>query len=278
MSTTLTSGDYTAYKSLSQFETVAEMNEAIRAFLYSHRHELPTSAVTVLKMISRYACKLPGVAFMKVATIASKVDLSDRTVRRALKTLEQTGIIERKTTMRRQGGHGHNVYVITHVRTELSGRGHTAKPRQICDQAAEKQAETMSHETKYSGLNNSERDKRNKDAIIFDLPKLPKPFVSAVRPFSAVIDINEAWRKVTLAHRQAAIEADVNEDSIVYTAVDAFKAAVRAYKANRIHNDIGGYFYGCLRNVFAVERRREVAESGDVFFNWVAENGDIYRY
>lgn len=274
---TLMSADYTAYKSLSQFETVAEMNEAIRAFLYSHKHELPDSAVAVLKTISRYACKLPGVAFMKVATIADKVGLSDRTVRRALKALEQAGIIERQTTTRRQGGDGHNVYVLRPVVSadvipEMSDRGDAEKPRQSSDEPVQKASETKPHETEYSRLSNSKRN----NVTDVNEQHLPQPFASAVRPFAAIINPNEAWRKVTLAHRQAAIETDVTADNIVHTAVGAFKAAVAAYKTNRIRKDLGGYFFGCLRNVFAVERRREVANTCDndgLLFDWLAAAG-----
>ena len=286
---TLTSADYTAYKSLSQFETVAEMNESIRAFLYSHKHALPNSAVTVLKVISRYACKLPGVAFAKIETIAQAAGVSRSSVERAIRALKQAGIIEVRHTVRRRGGQGHSVYVVQKLPDvgndgqaakrdtgvpvdvdaradvpELKYRQDHEKPRHTSDQQAQQATETKPHETEYSGLSNS---KRNNDNDTWK--HLPDKFASAVRPFAAIIKPTEAWRKVTLAHRQAAIETDVTADNIVHTAVDAFKAAVRAYKANRIHNDLGGYFFGCLRNLFAVERRREV---GPIGFDWLTGN------
>lgn len=275
---TLTSADYTAYKSLSQFETVAEKDEAIRAFLYSHKHELPNSAVAVLKVISRYACKLPGVAFAKIETIAQAAGVSRSSVERAIRALKQAGIIEVRHTVRRRGGQGHSVYVVQKRKAgfpvdvdaptdvpELKYRQDHEKPRHTSDQQAQQATETKPHETEYSGLSNS---KRNNDNDTWK--HLPDKFASAVKPFRAIIKPAEAWRKVTLAHRQAAIETDVTADNIVHTAIDAFKATVAAYKTNRIRKDLGGYFFGCLRNVFAVERRREVAESDGMFFNWVS--------
>ncbi|MEK1830879.1 hypothetical protein AAAC51_23190 [Priestia megaterium] len=54
----LKSANYTEMKLLQSFETVAVMNEAIRGFLYTYKHELAPSAINVLKTISRYACKI----------------------------------------------------------------------------------------------------------------------------------------------------------------------------------------------------------------------------
>ncbi|MFC3884456.1 helix-turn-helix domain-containing protein [Bacillus songklensis] len=66
----------------------------------------------MLKTLSRYACKIVGAAFLKVDTIAQLTEIAKRTVQRALKLLESYGVIERRATVRKGGGNGHNVYFI----------------------------------------------------------------------------------------------------------------------------------------------------------------------
>lgn len=45
----LKSANYTEMKRLQSFENVTLMNEAIRGFLYTYKHELTPSAINVLK-------------------------------------------------------------------------------------------------------------------------------------------------------------------------------------------------------------------------------------
>ncbi|KPD00579.1 hypothetical protein LR69_01231 [Geobacillus sp. BCO2] len=115
----LSNANYTQYRQLQSFECIEAMNQAIRRFLYTYGHELSESAIEVLKTLSRHACDIIGVAFPKVETISKLVGKSVRTVQRALKTLEQYGIIKRISTIRtngkHKGGNGHNVYVIQPV-------------------------------------------------------------------------------------------------------------------------------------------------------------------
>ncbi|MEM5662959.1 helix-turn-helix domain-containing protein [Bacillus cereus] len=85
-------------------------------FLYKHAHELSESAIKVLKFLARHSCKIPGVSFLKVGTIAEALNISDRTVRRVLKVLEDFEVVTRHKTIRTEGklrgGNGHNVYVL----------------------------------------------------------------------------------------------------------------------------------------------------------------------
>ncbi|MGN2275073.1 hypothetical protein [Priestia megaterium] len=54
-------------------------------------------------------------------------------------------------------------------------------------------------------------------------------------------------------------------------AIQAFKETVFAYKKKRIKNTFTAYFYGTLRSLFAVERRREVQQTSNsaLFYNFL---------
>lgn len=104
------------------FATKAAMDEAIRNHLGTHGADLPDTSVDILRLLSRYACKYPGVAFLKHATIAKAVGKSRITIIRNIKRLVAAGIIEKVTFTRPvNGGKGANMYVIqANVQPEIS--------------------------------------------------------------------------------------------------------------------------------------------------------------
>ncbi|MFP7159502.1 transcriptional regulator [Priestia aryabhattai] len=99
---------------------------------------------------------------------------------------------------------------------------------------------------------------------------IPTAFKDAVRPFFPYADdIYELWGKVRLAYRIS----DLNQplEYLEFVAIQAFKETVFAYKKKRIKNTFTAYFYGTLRGLFAVERRREVQQTSNsaLFYNFL---------
>ncbi|AOV07975.1 helix-turn-helix domain-containing protein [Sporosarcina ureilytica] len=110
---------------LSKYQSFAnkyELNEAIASHLNDHRHQLNDTDHNVLTMLSRYAVKYPGVAHLKIGTIAKALHKSDRTVRRSIEKLEQLQIIKRQVFLREKtGGQGANLYIfLPYKQTELT--------------------------------------------------------------------------------------------------------------------------------------------------------------
>jgi predicted transcriptional regulator len=276
----LSNANYTQYKELQSFDCVQAMNHAIRRFLYTYGHELNESAVEVLKTLSRHACDIIGVAFPKVETIAALVGKSVRTVQRALKTLEEYGIIKRIPTIRtngkHKGGNGHNVYVIQPVEnvkelpSDMPPVTPAMSPRQVATnadvssaQTAQKPAETMLRETLHSRLN-------KKDDITsaptldesFTPDIVPEEFVKTVAPFFRSADtIFELYRRVLIAYRRSKLDKPLED--VIGTVIKAFKQTVFAQKRGRIRTTFNGYFYRILETMLAVERRREVSKLYD---------------
>ncbi|AOV08717.1 helix-turn-helix domain-containing protein [Sporosarcina ureilytica] len=100
---------------LTKYQSFAnkyELNEAIALHLSDHRYQLNDTDQNVLTMLSRYAIKYPGVAHLKVATIAKALHKSDRTVRRSVEKLERLQILKRQSFSREKtGGQGANLYI-----------------------------------------------------------------------------------------------------------------------------------------------------------------------
>ncbi|GMN97989.1 helix-turn-helix domain-containing protein [Parageobacillus thermoglucosidasius] len=287
----LSNANYTQYKQLQSFKSIEAMNQAIRRFLYTYGHELSESAVKVLKMLSRHACEIIGVAFPKVETIAKLVGKSVRTVQRALATLEQYGIIKRIPTIRtngkHKGGNGHNVYVIQPVENvkelpadtgdmppvtpQMSPRQEATNADVPSAQFVQKPAETMLGEAVYSRLKNKNKDDITSATSEPTLEQLdesftpdivPEEFVKVAAPFFRSANaIFELYRRVLIAYRRSKLDKPIED--VIGTVVKAFKQTIFAQKRGRIRTTFHGYFYRVLEAMLAVERRREVGKLYD---------------
>jgi hypothetical protein len=270
----LKSANYTEMKQLQSFETVAAMNQAIRGFLYTYKHALTPSAIRVLKTVSRYACKIIGVAFLKVDTIAKLTESSKRTVQRALKALESYGVIERKATMREKGGSGHNVYVIQAVEgcvtPDVTAEMSSREEAKSADVPSAEQPK-ISSETVVAKTSPSKRINKRinvKDVQLdesFTPSNVPQEFVEATAPFYRSADvIYRLWNRVLIAYKKSAMSRPVEEAEVLNDVIRAFKESVFAQKASKIRNTFEGCFYRILEAKFAVWKRRE-----SPLFDWL---------
>lgn len=98
---------------MASFRSVDELNGAIRTHIYRNKSDLTPAAIEVLKVLSRHAVKTPGVAYLKLATIAELIGKHRVTVIRSIKRLINLGIIRKEIKYRPvSGGNGANMYVI----------------------------------------------------------------------------------------------------------------------------------------------------------------------
>ncbi|WP_277587556.1 helix-turn-helix domain-containing protein [Psychrobacillus antarcticus] len=95
------------------FKTVQEMDRHVEKHLLAHYGEMNETERAMLSLVARYACKFPGAAHLKVATICQATNKSEATVRRTLRKLEKLLIIKKIPTIRRVSkGYGANIIVI----------------------------------------------------------------------------------------------------------------------------------------------------------------------
>lgn len=101
---------------LQTFESVEQMNEAIKA--YKNEYELTEADRNILDSISRYACKYKGVCYLSKQKIAEEAGYtSRRTAIRACNRMEALGILKQYETRRIKGDkrRSTNVIVINNV-------------------------------------------------------------------------------------------------------------------------------------------------------------------
>ena len=95
------------------FKTVEEMDMHVEKHILAHYGEMNETDRALLSLVAQYACKFPGAAHLKVATICHATNKSEATVRRTLRKLEKLLIIKKIPTIRRVSkGYGANILVI----------------------------------------------------------------------------------------------------------------------------------------------------------------------
>lgn len=122
--------NYEKLSRYSQFQSKYEMNESLTAHRQTHCYELNETDQEVLNYVGRYACRYPGVAYLKVSTLMKLVGKSESTVKRSIRKLEKLSILKRISTIREKaGGFGANILQIQRSdRSKLNGRGEVEKP------------------------------------------------------------------------------------------------------------------------------------------------------
>ncbi|WP_026677229.1 helix-turn-helix domain-containing protein [Fictibacillus gelatini] len=221
---------YEEYREHQSFESIAELNEAVRQHLYYNAQQLNKTAVTVLKTISRYSCVVIGVSWLKAATLAKLIDKSEKTVRRALKTLEEIGAIKRIPTIRERGGRGYDICVIQACdQAKVSSRPVSESPSESKAEKDTDCKETLIHKTKIT-LDSS-----------FTSDRVPNAFTHLVSTFwDNAKTIEEYWRMAKICAHKA-----FDDQTVLDVAINAFKQMIRTYKTGRVRNPFA-YFYGVM--------------------------------
>ena len=269
--------NYEVIQSYQSFSTIEEMDQAVRGFLYKHKAALSEGTLNVLKFIWRHSVKVIGVSFAKYDTIAQEVQISRRTVIRAIKQLESLGLIKKIPTARMNGKQGVNLLVIQRFqpidevknnKSPLDVTVHDTpnktenKQSSLCEIKTKptyvRKAENSDH------LKLEESTKNEKSDSIHDhqldtsfLPEsVHKEFVQAAKPFFNAVEIYKLWKRVLIAYKKMKLEHSL--DHVIDKVINAFKQTVFMKKMGKIHSTFEGYFYRVMYEFLIVEKRQEL--------------------
>ena len=264
-------------QSYQSFSTIAEMDQAVRGFLYKHKAALSEGTMKVLKFIWRHSVKVIGVSFAKYDTIAAGVQISRRTVIRATKQLESLGVIQKIPTSRMNGKQGVNLLVIQpfqsidEVKNNVSPLDVTAPVTP--NKTENKQSSLCENKTKPTYVRNSENNnhlkfaestQKEKSGLIHDhqldtsfLPEsVHKEFVQAAKPFLNAVEIYKLWKRVLIVYKKMKLDRCLTD--VIDKVIDAFKQTIFMKKMGRIHSTFEGYFYRVMYEFLIVEKRYEM--------------------
>ncbi|MGE8034816.1 helix-turn-helix domain-containing protein [Lysinibacillus sp. NPDC093692] len=100
------------------FETVADMDQHVEEHIQQHFYELTETERAIVYKLASHSLNYPGVCHLKASTIADSLEISTKTVYRAISKLESLGIIKKQTTTKVKGGRGANIYIILPSQSE----------------------------------------------------------------------------------------------------------------------------------------------------------------
>ena len=243
---------WTEFSSYQTFQTVDELNNAVKEFISVY--DLTDAIKAVLNTIKLHSKRFFGVCWLRKEQIAKKAGVSPSTVDRAIKGLKETGFLKvipfNHTKFGRQT---HNIYILNpienvalNVANEVAQES-SEEPSKPC---VAKDSD-ISAETHKNPHTNSNTKKENHLSIkrVDELKFVPNEFIDLMEPFYANNPeiIRDRWKTVCVAANRSGLSAKTASfDSIG----QAWKDVVRFYKRGKIKNPtddgIGAYFYGVL--------------------------------
>ncbi|MFJ5625692.1 hypothetical protein ACIQD3_24225 [Peribacillus loiseleuriae] len=254
----LVAGRIENFKEFSQFKNIKEFNNTIEMFLAEHKKDFTKGELVAFKRLVRFSAKYVGVANAKIGTLLRAINekgngfgISRSTFERMLRKAKDLGILSVENTVKSKGGKGHNVYIFNKIdalkKETLTYCENHEKPCDSEDKGRDFERETINH-LKTSNIKKINKRKETHLDSTFTASYVPKTFVQAVKPFfNHAAMIENLWKSVFLDTR--AIKNIVEPEIITYTAINAFKQAIRAYKKGKIRTTLAAFFTGIFKNL-----------------------------
>ncbi|MGG2103909.1 helix-turn-helix domain-containing protein [Lysinibacillus pakistanensis] len=110
-----------AFEYLAQyttFESIADMDQHVEEHIQQHFYDLTESERAIVFKLASHSLEYPGACHLKAATIAAALEISTKTVYRAISKLESLEIIKKQKTTKVKGGCGANIYIILPYQSE----------------------------------------------------------------------------------------------------------------------------------------------------------------
>lgn len=249
------------YRSLSTFESVEKMNEAIK--VHKTNYNLSDTERAILDVISQYACKYVGVCYLSKTNIGKAVGKVRRTVIRVCNRLEALGIIKQYES-KRDGGdrrQSTNVIVILASNSPTSDVPTSEQPQVTPDMSR--------HKTPINKPNNNTyKETLSADEIIKRGLKhaIPTPIYRAMAPFFGGQELYDTYG--ILLRAKASIDRSITLETHGQAYIDAFMNVVRLYKADKVRS-LNGLLYSAWQSVTATIKRRIGADGHPVLFDWL---------
>ncbi len=131
------------------FQSVEQMDEHVDKHLKFQ--ELTKSEQRILRTISQHALATPGAAHLKAKTIAEKLQITTKTVYRAVSKLQQIGVLKKLAQTKMNGIKGANIYVICpYVPSKMSERAVAKKPEVSSVQQPKVEVQSFSFQSSFS--------------------------------------------------------------------------------------------------------------------------------
>jgi DNA-binding MarR family transcriptional regulator len=237
---------------LQSFKSVEELNRTVYRYkkqIQRMKYRAKKNAIAVLEYLKRHSCKITGVSWKGKRKIAADLGMSDKTVTRICKWLEENGFIrqyemKRPSDMRQTA----NAIVIQPI-----------EDAEIVAQLSDKQpAEVSDQENSYSKTDKQDRNIINK----------PLHTTEKIVRYVA-IKVNEAQKRspMGIKHLSAYVDKALN-DLMERAKAKATKARAQQQRKQSNYTPIGLIFYDFTKeptNTSASQPKQQAFDTDDMF-------------
>lgn len=236
------------------FDSTAQLNEAVYEHIKRNTYELNDTDRKALKMIARYAVKFSGAAHLKAETLASLIDKSVKTARRALNKLAGLGIVKKVATTRKiNGGKGANIIVILPVddQSTMSNRGQAEKPTETTAEAPKTENEPSDSIKRSKNQNN-----------VLDTATVPAEALKGALPdeifnaMSRYFDADKIYKYYGILLRaKASVDRTIRLEEHAAPFVEAWHATIMKAKSHEIRRFDDYLYVGFMKAAWTVKAR-----------------------
>ena len=247
-----------AFEYLAQyttFESIADMDTAVENHMAVHYYDLTESERAIVFKLASHSLENPGACHLKAATIAAALEISTKTVYRAISKLESLGIIKRQKTTKVKGGRGANIYIILPCQSKTCEN--PADPFEECEVVPLHEAYNRAHDE-----NETCKEFMNEyQQMLYDfMHSLPLPD-----------NLKDEVHKVVLASNVSNIQEFILAKNIIFKIANEIKEGVLT-----VTKTIRAIFVGAHKK--ALQRKdkhtslivqKHVNERPVPFYNWI---------
>jgi hypothetical protein len=261
------SGHIQQYTHLSEFKTVKEFNETVKAIFLTYREKFTKGEQIALEQLTRFCVKHIGVCNARIsklveATHKEHQGISRSTFERMIRKAKQLGFLSVYQTMRKKGGLSHNVYVFHRFdgaqEEKLTDRTERQNPVPATNQRENTATKTTLVENKPKKIQDLRSIPIEELDYTFVPSHVPTTFTKTVKPFfSQAKQICNLWDRALIAYRSMRFDEPI--EWLLPIITKAFKETVYRFKQKKIKTDFNAYFYGTLSGLLVVEKRKLVA-------------------
>lgn len=238
------------YKLLQTFESVEEMNTSVKKHKNDNKEELTKSTYAVLDFISQWSCKFVGVSYLCQKKIAESLQVSYKTVQRAISTLTKLGIVVKFPSKRATGDkrQSSNIIVIQKVKENVQPN---CPPKEALINTQDLKKTNDTGKEDFSSKEANKEDLIKKGLVI----KLPKTLQHALAPF---FDRDELYKLAgTIYKAKSKIDKDIRIEEHEQAYYECILSVINAYKRGKVaslHGLLFNSIKATTRSIWVRER------------------------
>lgn len=238
------------YKSLQSFSSIDEMNKAVKEHKHLNKEQLTKSTYAVLDFLSQWSCKFVGVSYICQKRVAESLEISYKTVQRAIAKLVELEIVKKYESKRATGDkrQSSNIIVIQQAKENV----HPKCPPE--DTPINTQIINNTNDTEKESFSSKEADKESllKKGLVTKLPdtlqKVLSPFFDADEIYKLTGTIYKAKSKID---KTIQIEEHSNEYyQCILSVINAYKRG----KADSLHGLLFHAIKATTRTIWLKQR------------------------